>query len=117
MNKLKSLLACAVVVLTFNFLNAQENLQDKANKLVAQMSEKLVNANAEILTLEQEQKLTALYLEKLQEMQKIKKEVADKEEQKEKIKALHKLYGKKIHQTILTQAQKKALLDFKKNNE
>ena len=117
MKKSKSFLMFTFLLLITNFLNAQENLEEKANKLVAEMSEKLINAEAPILTLDQEKNLTTLYLEKLKEIKAIKKEVSNNEEQKEKIKEVNKSYGKKVYDTILTKEQKTALKAYKKNKE
>ncbi|MQP25663.1 hypothetical protein GFJ94_11375 [Flavobacterium sp. LMO8] len=111
MKKIKIITVLFVILFSFS-VNAQEKLEDKANAQVKEMKEKLSSANAQELTAEQEKGLTAIYLEKLKDIKKVKKEVADDTQQKEKIKELNKLYSKKIFDTVLTKEQKASLKAF-----
>ncbi|MBF04947.1 MAG: hypothetical protein CMP76_16830 [Flavobacterium sp.] len=91
---------------------AQEKFEAKATELTKQFSEKL---GEQKLSSEQENQIQQLFIEKLKDLKKLKKEEGLSEEaQATKTKEIHKEYSKKIHE-ILTKEQKKALKEYNAN--
>ncbi len=113
MKKIKFITVLFIALLSFS-INAQEKLKEKAVEQVQEFNVKLGN---EKLSPEQETKLTELYVEKLKAIKAVKKEVTDEEEQKIKVKELHKFYSKKISDEILNEKQKAALKEYNKNKK
>lgn len=105
-----------VIILLFLFFNysvfSQDRIKQKATELTKEFNQKL---GVEKLSPDQETKMIALFEEKQKEIRTIKKEVTDEEEQKEKIKEVHKAYSKKIAAEILNEKQKLALKEYNKN--
>lgn len=111
MKKLKKITILLIFLLCYS-VNAQDKMKEKAIELTAEFNTKL---GAEKLSTDQETKMIALFEEKQKEIRSIKKEVTDEEEQKEKIKEVHKAYSKKIAVEILNEKQKLALKEYNKN--
>lgn len=105
-----------IILLIFFSLttNAQEKINEKAIELTKEFNLKL---GEEKLSTEQESKMIILFIEKQNEVKKVKKEIIDEEQQKLKIKELHKLYSKKISEEILNEKQKAALKEYNKNKK
>ena len=112
MKQIKIIAILFISLLSFS-VNAQEKLKEKAIEQVKEFNTKLGD---EKLSPDQETKLTALYVEKLKAIKAVKKEIADEEEQKVKVKELYKKYAK-LTQEILTKEQKIALKEFRFNNK
>ena len=108
---IKLIVICFTLATVYSY--SQEKIEEKAVKLVSEMKEKLIEAETDSLTVEQEKNLTTLYLDKLIEIKKIRKEETDDSVLKEKIKEVHKTYAKIINDTVLTKKQKQALKEFK----
>ncbi len=112
---IKILKICIIICLFLatNLNYAQEKVEDKANSLLVEMKEKLKSASAEELTADQEKQLLQLYTDKVKEIKKIRKEITDEAEQKEKIKEINKATAKKVNDEVLTKNQKTALRELK----
>lgn len=113
MKKIKIFTILFISLLSFS-VNAQDKLNEKAIEQVKEFNTKLGN---EKLTSSQEIKLTELFVEKQKAIKAVKKEVTEEEEQKLKIKELHKFYSKKISDEILNEKQKVALKEYNKNEK
>lgn len=113
MKKIKIITVLFITLLSFS-VNAQDKLNEKAIEQVKEFNAKLGD---EKLSPSQETKLTELYVEKQKAIKAVKKEVTDEEEQKIKVKELHKFYSKKISDEILNEKQKAALKEYNKNKK
>lgn len=111
MKQIKFIAVVLMMFMSFS-ISAQEKLKEKAIELTKEFNQKL---GVEKLSADQETKMIALFEEKQKEIRTIKKEVTDEEEQKEKIKEVHKAYSKKIAAEILNEKQKLALKEYNKN--
>jgi uncharacterized membrane protein len=103
MKKLTFICVLFLGVSTINF--AQSNkIQKRATELVEKLNIEIIKGD-KILTLSDEQKvnLTALYVERLNEIKKLGKEAS-----KEDKKVIYKKYSKQIFKEILTKKQMKA---------
>lgn len=109
-------IAKLLTILFFTFFSmnsfSQEKLEARAAEMTQKLNDKLGDYN---LSSSQEDKINVLYLEKLKEIIKLKKEGLTEEELKTKTKELHKSYAKKI-QEILDKNQKMALKEYNSNN-
>ena len=111
MKQIKFIAVVLMMFMSFS-ISAQEKLKEKAIELTKEFNLKL---GVEKLSADQETKMIALFEEKQIEIRTIKKQVTDEEEQKEKIKEVHKNYSKKIASEILNEKQKLALKEYNKN--
>lgn len=113
MKHLKTITILFITLLSFS-VSAQDKIKEKAIELTKEFNAKL---GEEKLSVDQEAKMNALFVERQNEIKAIKKDVADEETQKLKIKEVYKLYAKKISDEILNEKQKTALKEFNKNNK
>lgn len=113
MKKIKFIAVLLMMFISFS-ISAQEKIKEKAIELTKEFNEKL---GVEKLSIEQESQLINLFIEKQKEIKAIKKEFTNEEEQKEKIKEVHKSYSKKIAEQILNDKQKLALKEYNKNKK
>lgn len=113
MKKLRLILIAFAVIFT-TAISAQSKQEQKAAEMTKEFSAKL---GATKLTTEQEQKVTAIYVEKMNEVKEMKKTEADEAKQKEMMKEINKKYAKRINDEILTPEQKTALKEYNKNKE
>lgn len=113
MKKIKISAILFIIFLSFS-ANAQDKLKEKATEQAKEFNLKLGN---ESLTSEQEGLLVSLFIEKQKEIRAVKKEVANEDEQKNKVKEIHKIYAKRISDEILNDKQKMALKENAKKNK
>lgn len=113
MKQIKFIAVLLMMFISFS-ISAQEKIKEKAIELTKEFNEKL---GVEKLSIEQESQLINLFIEKQKEIKAIKKEYTNEEEQKEKIKEVHKSYSKKIAEQILNDKQKLALKEYNKNKK
>ena len=113
MKHLKTITILFILLLSFS-VNAQDKMKEKAIELTKEFNAKLAE---EILSVDQETKMNALFVERQNEIKVIKKEVADEETQKLKIKEVYKSYAKKISDEVLNEKQKLALKEYNKSKE
>ena len=105
MKKIKISAILFILFISFS-ANAQDKLKEKATEQAKEFNLKLGN---ESLTSEQETMLVSLFMEKQKEIRTVKKDVTNEDEQKAKIKEIHKMYAKRISDKILNDKQKLAL--------
>jgi DNA-binding protein H-NS len=113
MKHLKTITILFIMLLSFS-VSAQDKMKEKAIELTKEFNAKLAE---EKLSVDQETKMIALFIERQNEIKTIKKDITDEETQKLKIKEVYKSYAKRISDEILTGKQKAALKEYNKNNK
>lgn len=87
----------------------QNKTEIKAQEKVATLNEKISANNKEAaLTEDQKVKMTALYVEQINEVNAIKNETTDAEILQQKNKEVYKKYSDKINKEVLNEVQRKA---------
>lgn len=113
MKKIKNITILFVLLFSLT-IQAQDKLEQKAAEMTKELNVKLGEAK---LTSEQEQKATAIYVEKLKEIRDLRKSETDAEKLKEQLKEVHKKYAKRLADEVLTKDQKEAFKQNKNNKE
>lgn len=101
--------ALLLMCFTFSSFAQSDKMKEQATQKIEKINTQITNGNENVaLTNSQKEKIYTLEFEKLKKIKRLRKEVSDKDELKEKIKALNKEEAKEISQNILTKEQKKA---------
>ncbi len=103
-----------LIAFTVTGFAQSDKLKEATNKKVEALNSQIVATDASLaLSNEQREQIYNIYVERLKELKKAKKEGSSKEE----IKAINKKYFKKINSEVLTQEQMKARKKNKKNKK
>jgi len=95
--------------IAFSQLAIGQSKEERAKANVEKYNDKIIAKNKDAaLTEDQKVKVTAIYLEQINEIEAIKKEVTDEDARKVKNQEVYKKQGQKIYE-VLTADQKKAL--------
>ena len=107
--KTTRILAIALFSIFVQFSYGQDKTEVKAKEKVAALNEKIIaNDKEAALTEDQKVKITALYVEQINEVNTLKKETTDQEVLQQKNSDVYKKYSEKINKEVLTEAQRKA---------
>jgi len=107
--KTTRILAIALFSFFVQFTHGQDKTEVKAKEKVTALNEKIIANNKEAaLTEDQKVKLTALYVEQINELNALKLETTDPEVLQQKNKEVYKKYSEKMNKEVLTDAQRKA---------
>ncbi|MFC2110679.1 hypothetical protein ACFLSU_08940 [Bacteroidota bacterium] len=116
MKNLKKIVAFVLFALTVNFVNAQKApFVKKANKKVNQLNERIMSVDEALkLDAEQMKLITAIEIEKLKAVKKIKNSDLGEDSMQSELKNLYKTSFKKMFDEVLRKEQKVAFRNSKK---
>jgi len=109
MKSIKLVLIIGATIAFSQFATGQSK-EERAKANVGKYNDKIIAKNKDAaLTEDQKVKVAAIYLEQINEIETIKKEVTDEEARKVKNQEVYKKQSLKIYNEVLTPDQKKAL--------